>query len=277
MPDIRVPFERLTQKCKELGVLSFVDGAQGIGQIPFNLNQLQPDFFLTNVHKWEMARPIVSFRTNCYLQVVLRASRLHCSSHPPKNQHFIRSSLPTSHGFKPRPREGMRVMNNPFPPAIGSDYQELFAFVGTSNSDPYIMAPTAMEFREKVYGGEEAIMDYCIELARQGGDRAVEVLRTEILTNRSKTLRRCAFANVRLPIEYGHEVGQIPLVDLQASAQFIATESVKLKSFFAVPFLNGALWWRISAQAYLDIADFEWGIQRMKVLCDRVNRGEYKM
>ena len=51
MPGIRVPFEKLTQKCKELGVLSFVDGAQGIGQISIDLSQIQPDFFLTNIHK----------------------------------------------------------------------------------------------------------------------------------------------------------------------------------------------------------------------------------
>ena len=196
---------------------------------------------------------------------------------PKEKQHLIRSSIPTSHGFKPRPRDGLRVINNPFPPAIGSDYQELFGFVGTSNNDPYIMAPTALKFREEVCGGDEAIIYYCTELARKGGDRAAEAFGTEVLDNGSKTLRRCAFANVRLPIAYGDQGGQTPLSEIQKSTQFIATESVKHKSFFAVSFWNGALWWRISAQAYLEMADFEWGIQLMKVLCDRINKGDYHL
>ena len=51
MPALRVPFERLVQKCKDLGVLSFLDGAQGIGQIELDVGGLEPDFFCTNIHK----------------------------------------------------------------------------------------------------------------------------------------------------------------------------------------------------------------------------------
>ena len=51
MPGLRVPFEQLVEKCKELGVLSLLDGAQGIGQIQLDLGRLRPDFFCTNIHK----------------------------------------------------------------------------------------------------------------------------------------------------------------------------------------------------------------------------------
>ena len=189
---------------------------------------------------------------------------------------MIRSSVPTSHGFKPVPREGQRIINNPFPPAIGTAFQELFGFVGTTNNDQYLTVETALEFREKVCGGEDEIIEYCIELARKGGDRVAEAFGTEVLDNKSGTLRNCAFANVRLPLEYGDEEGKIPVEDYGKVAQFIASESAKAQTFFAIIFLHGAHWWRISTQAYLDMDDIEWAIDTMKEILKRAQDGGYK-
>lgn len=51
MPAVRFPFERVVEVCRELGVLSVVDGAHGVGQIALELGTLKPDFFTSNCHK----------------------------------------------------------------------------------------------------------------------------------------------------------------------------------------------------------------------------------
>lgn len=51
MPGVRLPFERLTEVCREHGVLSCIDGAHGVGQIPINLGKIKPDFFVSITHK----------------------------------------------------------------------------------------------------------------------------------------------------------------------------------------------------------------------------------
>jgi selenocysteine lyase/cysteine desulfurase len=51
LPGVRLPFERLITTCKELGVLSCLDAAHGVGHISLDLEELSPDFFVSNCHK----------------------------------------------------------------------------------------------------------------------------------------------------------------------------------------------------------------------------------
>ena len=48
MPGVRVPWERLVERCSTLGVLSLVDGAHGAGHIELELQKYLPDFFVSN-------------------------------------------------------------------------------------------------------------------------------------------------------------------------------------------------------------------------------------
>ncbi len=52
LPGVRVPFAELTDICKRNRVMSLIDGAHAPGQIPLELNKLQPDFFVGSCHKY---------------------------------------------------------------------------------------------------------------------------------------------------------------------------------------------------------------------------------
>lgn len=52
VPAVRFPFEALVRECKELGVLSVVDGAHGVGMLEVDLGSLGVDFFTSNLHKY---------------------------------------------------------------------------------------------------------------------------------------------------------------------------------------------------------------------------------
>lgn len=103
MPGLRIPFEALVPALRAEGALVLVDGAHGIGHVDLDLAALDPDFFVTNLHKW--------------LFVPRGAAALYV---PRRHQGLIRTSLPTSYRFRRRGAE--EVDRNAF--------VELFDFTG---------------------------------------------------------------------------------------------------------------------------------------------------
>ena len=207
IPGVRFPFERLTRMCKEYGILSVVDGAHAIGQIPLNLSLLDADFFVSNCHKW--------------LYTPRGCAILHV---PKRNQHLIRTTYPTSHGFVPDPTAPMSI-RNPLPPVSDkSEFVRLFQFVATSDNSPYYCVPAALNFRQNLcQGGEEGIYNYIRDVAQRGADLLAMLLGTEVMDEMDEGrglrtmgslegsvgssrvgwaggLRDCAMANVLLPI-----------------------------------------------------------------------------
>ncbi|KAI5359011.1 Putative aminotransferase class V domain, pyridoxal phosphate-dependent transferase, major [Septoria linicola] len=261
MPGVLVPFQQLTQICRSNNILSLIDGAHSIGQIPMDLATLDPDFYISNLHKW--------------LHVPRGCAVFYC---PVRNQPLMRSSLPTSHGFVPA-KSGGPV--SPLPPSSKSEFVNQFEFTGTIDTNPYLCVGDALKWRSKIawkdLKGEEAIMAYYNHLARQAGSIVSEGLGgTEIMENEGRTLGQCAFANVQLPLSFDSDAsGSYPTA--VAIAQWMSRVLVEEYNTFLAILIHGGKWWvRLSAQVYLTEQDFEWGGKVLKEVCERAKKGEWK-
>ncbi|KAG9235860.1 pyridoxal phosphate-dependent transferase, partial [Amylocarpus encephaloides] len=257
LPGIRMPFEALTKICQEEGVLSLVDGAHGIGHIPISFQTFQPDFFVSNVHKW------LYVPRGCAVFYV-----------PVKNQHLIRTSIPTSHGFVPKKGLGSP---NPLPNSGKGEFVENFEFNGTIDNTNYLVVGESIRWRQEACGGEKVINDYCINLAHEGGKLVAEILGTNILDNEEHTLTQCCLVNVLLPVStQPYENFQV----VEEEKKGLVTPWLEqtlisdYKTFIAIYSFQGQWWARLSAQIYLDKSDFEWAGHTLKALCERAGKGD---
>ncbi|KAJ5144529.1 Pyridoxal phosphate-dependent transferase major region subdomain 1 [Penicillium atrosanguineum] len=254
---LRLPFKQLTAFCQSAGVLSLIDGAHGIGQIELNLSTLDPDFFVSNCHKW-LFTP-----RGCAVFYV-----------PERSQDMMRSTLPTSHGFKSRPAGRSPSKNNG--DSYGkSDFVLKFEFVGTTDNISFLTVPQAIKWREEGCGGEKHIREYCTQLSRNGGRRVAEILKTRVLDNTANTLSDCCMVNILLPIQRPTD-GDGGLVKNDEGLEVTITEWMQQKmvkqyqTFMPVFSFQGSWWVRLSGQVYLDDSDFEWAGWTLKSLCEKL-------
>ncbi|KAJ0118581.1 plp-dependent transferase [Diaporthe amygdali] len=306
VPGVCFPYEEMIRACRELGILSIVDGAQGIGMMNLDMTALDPDFFVSNCHKWLLAP------RGCAVFYV-----------PFRNQHLIRSTVPTSHGYIPLPGATSRA--NPLPPSAKSAFVNAFEYVGTLDNSPYLCVKDSIEFRERVLGGEGRIQQYMRSLAKHGGEKISQMLGTWVMGyehGKTERFTNCAMVNIAMPLV----VLQDTISDTSASVvdEQVKTETWQVSARGAAPvcaaelhchgsqvqarvrdillphedaeriwnwmtkalvddyqtfiplfYHNRRFWARLSAQVYLDMDDFLWAGKTLKVLCERVARREY--
>ena len=161
-------------------------------------------------------------------------------------------------------------------PSSKSPFVLLFEFVATLDVCPYTCIEEALTFRREVCGGENKIMEYCDNISNEAGRLAGEIFGTDIMENETKTLTKCAFTNVRLPLEFGDGPGRIPEKDLYPVAVWLTAKLVKESDTYSAVFVHAKRFWtRLSGQIYLDLSDFEKGARALKALCERAKSGEY--
>ncbi|QPG96643.1 hypothetical protein C2857_004857 [Epichloe festucae Fl1] len=273
-PGVAFPWVDVVAACRELGVLSLVDGAQGVGMVPLDLGAADPDFFVSNCHKW--------------LHVPRGCAVLYT---PERNQGLLRTTLATSHGYTPRMRrrddddDETTTTTTPLPPksADKSAYVSNFEFVGTRDNAPYLCVKDAIAWREDVCGGEDKVLEYLWALNKKGIRLVADALGTEHLDNAKGTLTDCAMGNVALPVWAGGRGAGAKETDVvvpeehrDTVLQWMAETLVRDYRTFMSQFIMGDRYWvRLSAQIYLDEGDYEAGAAILKELCGRIGKREY--
>lgn len=306
LPGVRFPYEAMVAACRELGILSLVDAAQGVGMITLDMAKLDPDFLVSNCHKWLFVP-----RACAVFYVPLR------------NQHLVRSTVPTSHGYVPLDPSKSRA--NPLPPSKKSVFVNNFEYVGTLDNSPYLCVQDAIEWRKTVLGGEERIMKYLRDLACSGGQEVARALGTWVMRNEDDTLGDCGMVNVAMPLivvhdEAGAKVAEgedqrTGAADVEDAAPVNALDAEhgaghnsaadpnvregdiviphseaeriwewmtkvlveEYTTFIPTYYHDGRFWARLSAQVYLDGDDFVWAGKTLKTLCERVAKKEYDL
>ncbi|KAI2726078.1 hypothetical protein CBS147332_2965 [Penicillium roqueforti] len=278
-PGVRFPFERITAICREEGILSVIDAAHGIGNIHLDMEKLQPDFLVSNCHKW-----LYTPRSCAVLYV------------PRRNQHLMRTTLPTSWGFIPAPASpaiNASVLQDPNAPVTKTAFEQLFEFVATTDDSAYICVPAALKFRAEVCGGEDAIIAYTQRVANEGADAVAAALGTDVLQEpdlkpgQESRMRQCAMTTVRLPIavasagneESSDKTALVVLSEEEApkAAAWIQTQLTDEHNTFLPVFHHGPwLWTRLSGQTYLETSDFESVGVVLRELSERVAKKEFK-
>ncbi|KAH8929276.1 PLP-dependent transferase, partial [Atractiella rhizophila] len=238
-PGVVLPWERIVALLKRYNVLSLIDGAHAIGQIPLDMKNANPDWFVSNMHKWAYAHRGVAM--------------FYCKRSHQWNTH----SMPISQGYS-SPEHPTRI-----PPLDKSQWISEYLWMGTQDWSPLLSIPAALEFREKICGGEERIMKWCNKLAKEGGEAMARILGegSVVMQNEEKTLV-ASMVNVSLPLVVSDDP------KLRAKQFDFLKEQMFNHNFYIPAFVHGDRWWlRISAQVYNELTEFISAAQLIRTWC----------
>ncbi|KAI9321227.1 pyridoxal phosphate-dependent transferase [Dichotomocladium elegans] len=233
LPGVVLPFQDMTRLLQKSGTLVMVDAAHALGQIPINLGAFDPDFLLSNTHKW-LYTP-----RGCTMLYVA-----------PRNQKYIHP-LVINQEYKHSDHPQF-------------SFQKEFANPGVVDMTPYMCIERALEFRESL-GGEEAITQYCHNLAMEGGALVAKIFQTSVLENGDEVMT-ANMVNVEAPLtesKYSY-----------SETISLFTEKIIYDENCMVPlFFHNNKWYvRLSAQVYTDIQDFKEGAEAIARVCKQLQK-----
>ena len=118
---VRFPVEQICARARAEGILTLVDGAHAIGQLPLDMAAIDADFYTGNAHKWLMAPKGAAF---LYTR---------------RDKQPLVEPLVVSWGYH---------QNNPFA-ETGSQYVNYLEWIGTRDPAPMLTIPMSIAFFEE--------------------------------------------------------------------------------------------------------------------------------
>ncbi|KAJ0163265.1 Hercynylcysteine sulfoxide lyase [Colletotrichum tanaceti] len=242
LPAVRFPYEAITAACRQLGIMSLIDGAQGVGMVPLDMAALKRNHAL-------LPSTIPTSHGYVPKSGAQRHNPLPPSSEPP----FV-----TRFGFVATLGGGPSLCvkhSIEWRKSIGGE-DKIIKYLWTLAKD----------------GGKKvaAILGTFIL------DNKSETLTRCAMVNVALPIVMGADAET---LSVGPD-GTISVPEKEASLIVNWMLSVLVNeylTFVALFWHNGRWYARISAQIYLDETDFEWVGNTIKELCQRVAKQEYKV
>lgn len=138
------PVAEICKRARKEGIITLVDGAHALGQIPLDMQTIGADFYTSNAHKW-----LCSPKGSAFLYA------------RPEKQHLIEPII-VSWGWG-----DTRTQHS------GSDFIDFLQWVGTNDSAAYLSVPAAIQFQEE-HNWEKVRQD-CHELVKQAMHRICDL------------------------------------------------------------------------------------------------------
>lgn len=151
---LRLPVEKICKKAKELGIITFIDGAHAPGHIPLHIESLNVDIYMGACHKWMMTPKGCSF---LYVK---------------KELQNIFDPLVISWGYHSDTPSHSQFL----------DYHQM---QGTRDFSAMLTIPAAIEYMNK--NNWEIVKQECRNLVIDNAPRFFELLQTQPITPLNET------------------------------------------------------------------------------------------
>jgi isopenicillin-N epimerase len=115
---LRLPVEAICRRAREAGILTLIDGAHAVGQIPLDVETIGADFYTGNCHKW-----LLSPKGSAFL-------------HVRRDKQDLIEPLVVSWGWK-----GDSVFTT------GAAFPDSLQWMGTQDPAAYLSVPSAIQFQ----------------------------------------------------------------------------------------------------------------------------------
>lgn len=175
-----LPAAGFVNACRYAGVLSLIDGAHAPGMLELSMTQLQPDFYVGNLHKWCCAPKGAAF------------------VYAAESKRTTLTPTSISHGYQVDKKE--------------QDLAALFDWPGTFDPSAWLTVPTALDFITHLHpDGLSALREECIALRK----RAETLIGSQVPMLSTVAGNRSWMRTFRLPPSTAPQAGPLEIDPFQ--------------------------------------------------------------